>query len=415
MVTSNLNSGVIDNFFQPISGLAAASPAARDCPEFADEQWLRVGIQRALELVTSGRGFLQEHGPRFEAPPTLSNYFASLQSPRRLEVLADVNRALLATASFGDRLADTPELARYDCFALDAHWHEAAAHDPRHNGVKMAVGHCYSLDLRGHQLRHLATAEGLHEHDMSMLQRIKPAGLRPGRPRGRRTIVAYDKAGICFPYWKRCRVECAVYFLCRPKEGMIFGWMESRQIDRSDQRNAGVTEDQCVMTRDGDRLRLIYYVEPGTGERMEFLTNEPDLPPGILVEIYRKRWEVEKVFDEIKNKLHERKAWGTSLETKSAQGEFIALAHNLLLLYEDRLEQEHGVVNVAENRRRAKRQQELNEKARAAQRGISNLLLSPRRATQRSVKFVRWLRHALRDKLAEIPAVTRLRTLYATL
>ena len=31
----------------------------------------------------------------------------------------------------------------------------------------MAVGHFYSLDLRGHQLRHLAAGEGLHEHDMS--------------------------------------------------------------------------------------------------------------------------------------------------------------------------------------------------------------------------------------------------------
>jgi hypothetical protein len=39
---------------------------------------------------------------------------------------------------------------------------------------KMAVGHFYSLNLRTHTLRHLAAGEGLREHDMSALSRIKP-------------------------------------------------------------------------------------------------------------------------------------------------------------------------------------------------------------------------------------------------
>src|ERR1035437_9437636 len=48
----------------------------------------------------------------------------------------------------------------------------------------MAVGHFYSLNLRTHTLRHLAAAEGLHEHDMSALKRVKPKGLRQGVPKG---------------------------------------------------------------------------------------------------------------------------------------------------------------------------------------------------------------------------------------
>ena len=59
---------------------------------------------------------------------------------------------------------------------------------------------------------------------------------------------------------------------------------------------------------------------------------------------------MEKVFDQIKNKLGEKRAWETSL----------------------------------------------------------------RRATQRSVKFLRWLRQALRENLAEEVAVPRLDQLYAT-
>ena len=415
MSISKTTHTVDDAFFQPLAGLAAAAAAARPCPELPDETWMRLGLQRVLESAASGRGFLQEHGPRFAAAPKHSNYFASLHSPRRLEVLREVNEALLNRAVFEDRLAELPELRNYECFALDGHWHQAATHDPRHEGVKMSVGHSYSLDLRGHQLRHLTVAEGLHEHDMSMLKRLKPGGLRQQVPKGRRVLIVYDKAGIDFAYWKRCRQECAVYFLSRPKEGMVFGWLENRALDRTDSRNAGVTHDAAVITREGLPLRLIHYVEPGTGEPYDFLTNEPDLPPGVLVELYRRRWDIEKVFDEIKNKLQERKAWGTSLVAKSAQGQFVALAHNLLLLYERRLQQDHGVTNTAEDHRRARRQSELAEQAGLMGRAIPTLLLTARMATQRSVKFIRWLRHAIRDKLAEEVAVLRLRELYAHL
>jgi hypothetical protein len=406
---------VNDAFFQPLAGLAAASAAARPCPELSDENWVRLGLQRVLESATSGRGFLQEHGPRFEATPKPSNYFASLHSARRLEVLQDVNEALLNGFPFADRLAELPELRNYECFALDGHWHQAAAHDPRHEGLKMAVGHCYSLNLRGHQLRHLTAAEGLHEHDMSMLKRLRPGGLRQAVPKGRRVIIVYDKAGIDFAYWKRCRQERALYFLSRPKEGMVFGWLEDRVVDLTDARNAGVTQDDNILTRQGLPLRLIHYVEPGTGQKYEFLTNEPDLPPGVLVELYRRRWDIEKVFDEIKNKLQERKAWGTGLVARSAQGQFVALAHNLLLLYEQRLQQEHGVTNTAEDQRRARRQAGLAENAGRLGRAIPTMLLTARTATQRSVKFVRWLRHAIRERLAEEVALPRLRQLYAHL
>ena len=157
------NQLVTDAFYQPLAGLVAASPHYRSTLEFTDEQWLRLGLTRVLEAVESGRAFLQEHGPRFDDPPSRSNYFYALAHERRRDLARDVNRALLAQTILPDRLASIPELAKYECFALDGHWHSAAAHDARHDGVKMAVGHFYSLDLRGHQLRHLAVGEGLHE------------------------------------------------------------------------------------------------------------------------------------------------------------------------------------------------------------------------------------------------------------
>ena len=415
-ITDNPNT--VDNaFFKPLTGPVAASPHTRPWPEFPDEAFVRRGIQRVRETSERGRAFLQEHGVRFENTPGYSNYFAALSSERRCHLLGDINLSLVNTTNglAQERLGDIPELADYECFACDGHWHKAAAHDARHEGSKMAVGHFYGLNLRTHSLRHLAAGQGLHEHDMSALKRVKPKGLRQGVPKGKRVIIIYDKAGIDFGYWKRCRQECAVYFISRVKENMVFDWIESVAWDHSDPRHHGVTEDRRVRTREGHLLRIVYYTDPQTGEKYEFLTNQLDLPVGVIVELYRRRWEAEKVFDQIKNKLSEKQAWATSLVAKEAQAQLIAITHNLLLLYEQKLEKQHGVTNQAEDQRRAKRAAAAAKACEESGQPLSALVLQARRATQRSVKFVRWVRQSSRDRVAEAAAVLRLKALYATL
>ena len=404
-------------FFQPLEGLVRQSAHTRACPEFSDADYLQCGLLRVLESAPSGRGFLQEHGARLPQSPSQANYFATLHSPRRGAVVADVNNAVRVRANqvLPDRLADLAELAAYEVFAVDGHWHQAAAHDPRHHGVKMAVGHFYSLNLRTHTLRPLAVGQGAHEHDLSALKRLTPRGLRQEVPKGLRTLLVYDRASLDFNFWQRCRRECAVYFLSRTKSNTVLAWEASRTWDAADPRNHGVHFDLQVKTRAGHSLRLICYVDPVTSQPYEFLTNEPDLPPGVLVELYRRRWDVEKVFDELKNKLGEKKAWATSLAAKQTQAQLLALTHNLLLLYEQALAERHAVQHQAEDQRRRQRVQTRQQITRQNGQPLSTLRLQALRATQLSVKFIRWLRDALRYQLAEAVAVLRLKHLYATL
>jgi hypothetical protein len=376
-----------------------------------------MGVMRSIEGSRSGRAFLQEHGMRFEQPPNVGNYFASLRSPRRLNLAREISRSVKdeVSSQVPNRLAHIPELANYVCHACDGHWHEAASHDPRHEDRKVAVGHFYSLNLHTHTLSHLAAGHGLHEHDMSALKRIKPAGLRQGVPKGKRAITIYDKAGIDLDYWNRCRRECAVYFLSRVKENMVFEWVEDRPWDKSDARNHGVIADWKVRSRQGHSLRIVLYQHPEAGDFYEYLTNEFDLPPGIIVELYRKRWDVEKTFDEVKNKLGQTKAWGSSLEAKEIQALMIAITHNLMLAYEQHLEVQYGVINAAEDQRRERRNQASRQACARWGRQWSTLLEHSHCATQRSVKFIRWLRQSIRDRVTEATAAARLKALYATL
>jgi Transposase DDE domain len=417
MALTRENQTVNETFFQPLNPLVARSVHTLPCREVSDEEYVLLGVQRVLEGSESGRAFVQEHGSRQDRPPALANYFGSLHSARRGAVLQDVNHGVLAQANakLHDRLADIPELARYEVFAADGHWHQAAAHDPRHEGIKVAVGHYYRLNLRTHTLRLLATGEGLHEHDLSALKRVKPKGLRQDVPKGRRVLMVYDKAAIDFGFWKRCRQECAVYFLSRAKDNQVLEWVANRDWDRTDARNQGVWADVRVLTRAGQPLRLVGFIDPLTDQPYEFLTNETDLPPVVLAELYRRRWEIEKVFDQLKNKLGQKKAWGSSLMAKQTQAGFLILTHNLLLIYEQWLERQHGVENEAENRRRQQRTAQVIEMAAKQGTRLSTLVTQARRATQRSVKFVRWLRHSLRNQLTEATAVLQLKLLYAKL
>lgn len=417
MLITNNSITVDEVFFQPLAEAVAKASNLWHCPEFPDDVWIHMGVQRVLEASESGRGFLQEHGLRFDNPPSYENYFASLRSERRRDLAREVSRSLIAAIEpgIGDRLAGIPELSDYACFAADGHWHKAAVHDPRHDGSKMAVGHFYALNLRTHTLRHLAVGEGLHEHDMSALKRIKPKGLRQETPKGTRVLIIYDKAGIDFDYWDRCRRECAVYFISRVKENMVFEWTANCAWDRSDARNAGVFLDCKASSRGGHALRLIMYQDPASGTVYEFLTNEPGLPPGVIAELYRRRWEAEKVFDELKNKLGQKKAWATSLVAKETQALLIAITHNLLVAYERLVENRHSVRNTAEDERRCERAESAERLCAQAGQPISSLVLVPRRAAQRSVKFIRWLRLAIRERLAEATAIAHLRKLYAVL
>ena len=75
----------------------------------------------------------------------------------------------------------------------------------------------------------------------------------------------------------------------------------------------------------------------------------------------------------------------------------------------------HAVQNHAEDQRRRERKRAHQQIARKNGQLLSTLVARALSATQHSVKFIRWLRDALRYQLAETTAVLRLKQLYATL
>jgi hypothetical protein len=92
-----------------------------------------------------------------------------------------------------------------------------------------------------------------------------------------------------------------------------------RPIDFTQPINQGVTGNRLVKDRRGLQLREITFCNPCDGEVYVYLTSEMTLEPGLLVLLYKTRWEIEKVFDETKTKLQEKKSWATTTTAKEMQ------------------------------------------------------------------------------------------------
>lgn len=411
-------------FFTPLLDLLPACEHRRHCPDLADADWLRLGVQRCLQPQVSGRGFLQTLATLGAGcRPENSHFFESLKSARRLALCAEINARLCAHARtvLPDALAAFPCLAGFDVHAGDGHYHAHATHDPAdHKGDKQAVGHLYSRNLRSGCLTHLTVNDQQarkKEHDMRALKRLELAALRQGAPKGRKVLHVWDRAGIDFRQWHQWKQGSGIYMLSRCKANMALLPCGDLPFGRSDEINAGVLRDELVGTAtSGLMLRRITFHDVVADRHFEFLTNllESRVPPGVLAHLYRMRWEIEKSFDEVKNKLGEKKAWATSATAKSMQAQFICLSVNLLQLLEHELDAQ-GIRNDPEMTRRAARLEQAAALATKAGAVLPKTLRLTQKITQHCVKLIRWVAAQLWLNIPWQQACAVLVTLYAKL
>ena len=110
-------------------------------------------------------------------------------------------------------------------------------------------------------------------------------------------------------------VHAGAFFVTRTKAGVRFNRLSSLAVDKS----TGVRSDHLVrltLQRSAehypDRLRRVSYKDPETGKVLVFLTNNFDLPPLIITQLFKCRWQVELFFKWIKQNLRIKHFFGTT-------------------------------------------------------------------------------------------------------
>ena len=248
-----------------------------------------------------------------------------------------------------DELSQIDELKNWHLLAGDGHYQKAAIFDPKTTAdssskepSKSATGHFFKLNLRTHHLGYLDLAKPedgkKSEHDMKMLKRQSLEGLRDGALKGTKVLLLWDRACIDYQFWMVAKSQKGIYFATLEKSNSVTNFVrEHRIVDYSDKRNEGVISDRIVETSKGFELRQIIYINPADGVEYRYLTNELTLSAWTIVLLYKHRWDIEKVFDELKTKLEEKRSWASSKEAKEAHALFECLTHNLMLLLENQL------------------------------------------------------------------------------
>jgi len=410
-----------DCFFKPLNELYSLSDSQRNCHGISDLEYLKLGVSRCISSAQSGNDFLQTYRKDDGKRVGVGHFFECLKSPRRLANLQSVNRwakSYLADHT-QDELAEIEELKNWHLYAGDGHYHKAAIFDPktkadhsRKDPGKSATGHFFRLDLRTHHLDHLDLAQPKDgkksEHDMKMLKRQDLQTLRAGARTGQRVLYLWDRAVTDYEFWNQAKSQKGIYFCTLAKSNSVTKFISEHElIDHQDPRNEGIISDRLVETSKGYEIRQIIYINPADGVEYRYLTNEKTLPARLLVLLYKHRWDIEKVFDELKTKLVEQRSWASSKEAKTAHALFLCLTHNLMLILEAHLQKNESMQDQIEPAKREIRQKTTRKGWRKKLKP-SYLNTFFKRATQRTVRFIRWLREALFKSLTYNESLTEL-------
>jgi hypothetical protein len=116
--------------------------------------------------------------------------------------------------------------------------------------------------------------------------------------------------------------QAGAFFVTRPKRKMKYRLIKWLAADPE----AGVVRDRIIRLRGRHRkairrwsLRLVRYVDPTSGRRLTFISNDLQLSAGQIALLYRKRWQIELLFKWMKQHLHIKAFFGTTPNAVKSQ------------------------------------------------------------------------------------------------
>lgn len=168
-------------------------------------------------------------------------------------------------------------------------------------GVKMHT----VLDLRG-SIPDTIYVTDSRWHDSNFLDMYEPY---------KWAIYTMDKAYVDFEALYRMQVN-ETYFVTRAKDTMKY---EAVDTNYNINDLVGIVGDQTIRLtgyasskKYPEKLRLVKFYDAGKGEVITFITNNFELGPLVIANIYRNRWQIETFFKWIKGNLTIKSFWGYS-------------------------------------------------------------------------------------------------------
>lgn len=242
------------------------------------------------------------------------------------QALIDIARRLYAGDDFGPALAETVYALDSTTIDLCLSVFPWARYKQTLGAVKLHT----LLDLRGPIPSFLHITDG-KTHDVGLLDLLVP---EPG------AFYVMDRGYLDFARLHLVQ-RSGAFFVIRPRSNTRFRRLYSHPVDRA----TGLICDQTIRLNGlytgatyPDRLRRISYRDPETARPLVFLTNNFDLPPLTIAELYRCRWRIELFFKWIKQHLRIKAFFGTSENAVKTQIWIAVSVYVLVAILKKRLD-----------------------------------------------------------------------------
>lgn len=185
------------------------------------------------------------------------------------------------------------------------------------------------IDLRGNIPVVIHIDDG-KSYDTDLLDVITP---EPG------AVYVMDRGFVDLTRLYRLTAAGA-FFVIRAKSNQRLRRIRSRPVDRA----SGIICDQVVrlevrlsVKRYPARLRRVRYRDREAGKTLIFLTNNFDLPPKTIADLYRCRWQIELFFKWVKQHLRIKSFFGTTENAVKTQIWIAVCVYVLIAIIKKRL------------------------------------------------------------------------------
>lgn len=204
--------------------------------------------------------------------------------------------------------------------------------------TKSAVKMHTQIDLRGNIPSFIHVSDG-KMHEVNVLDLISP---EPG------SFTIMDRGFLDFARLYRL-TQAGAFFVIRPKSNTAFRRVYSHPFDKT----TGVRSHQTVRLTGVQSphdypqfLRCVGFYDEENDKRLKFFTNNFELPPLIIAQLYKCRWQVALFFKWIKQHLRIKAFFGTNENAVKTQIWIAISVYVLVAIIKKRLDTEASLYTI---------------------------------------------------------------------
>lgn len=160
------------------------------------------------------------------------------------------------------------------------------------------------------------------------------------------SFVVFDKGYTDYSQYHQWNQD-TVYFVTRQKDNAA--WQSGREYEIADSVDPGVLKDEQITVTKDDRqilLRRIAYYHACQDRTYIFLTNNYELAPDKIAEIYKNRWQIESMFKRLKQNFPLKYFLGDSRNAIEIQIWVSLIAQLLMLVVQRKAQRKWAFSNM---------------------------------------------------------------------